>query len=145
MRIALFFAILRLLTTASGILVVTANLVDFFCRKSDLAYYVSLGLGEAIEEVVVVSKGNYVSDLIEEEVGVYCVSAERLVFVVKLAVTAVQHKSVYVVLQATFADTVELVIGDGHYNINRQINRVLAILDLTTYAFSFPIIPIGDV
>lgn len=58
------------------------KLVYLLCGKTNLAYHVSLGLREAVEEMVAVAKGYYVADLIEIKVGVYRVRAKRLMLVV---------------------------------------------------------------
>ena len=54
----------------------TTNFIYFLSGKSYLADNVTLGLGEAVEEMIVISKGDYVAYLIEIEVGVDRVGAK---------------------------------------------------------------------
>ena len=76
------FVCLFILTGAGSLFVALTDLVDLLGGKTHLAYYVTLGLGEAVEEMLGVAEGNNVADLVEVEVGVDCVRAKRLVLVV---------------------------------------------------------------
>ena len=70
--------ILRLCKLCLGLLQYL-DFVDFLGGKAHFRNNVTLSLGEAMVEIIVVSEGNNVANLVEVEVSVDCMGAQRLV------------------------------------------------------------------
>ena len=71
-----------------------SDLIELLGGEARFCDDVALGLGEAIEEVLVVADADNVTDFIEVEVGVYGVGEEGLLSVGELSVTALKKETV---------------------------------------------------
>ena len=49
----------------------SCNFIELLGGETGLRYYVAVGFGEAIEEMIVVAYAYNVADLVEVEIGIY--------------------------------------------------------------------------